>query len=51
MKKVDKMIILNLITAILWFICYFRSGDSLELILGIIWLIIPIDNLYKKNKR
>jgi hypothetical protein len=50
MKKEDRMIILYLITAILWFICYFRSGDNLELILGIIWLIIVIKNLYKKIK-
>jgi hypothetical protein len=50
MKKEDRMIILYLITAILWFICYFRSGDNLELILGIIWLIISIDKLYKKIK-
>jgi hypothetical protein len=50
MKKENRMIILYLITAILWFICYFRSGDNLELILGIIWLIISIDKLNKKIK-
>jgi L-asparagine transporter-like permease len=50
MTKEDRMIILYLITAILWFFCYFRSGDNIELILGIIWLIIVITNLYKKIK-
>jgi hypothetical protein len=50
MEKENRMIILYLITAILWFICYFRSGDNLELILGIFWLIISIDKLYKKTK-
>jgi L-asparagine transporter-like permease len=50
MKKEDRMLILYLITAILWFICYYRSGDNIELILGIIWLIIVIANLYKKIK-
>jgi hypothetical protein len=50
MKKENRMIILYWITAILWFICYFRSGDNLELILGIVWLIISIGKFYKKIK-